>query len=198
MAFSEQLAKTAFLVWSDDPVQRALLSRTSLSGELSTQKANSPNVGVFFNANSGSKLYYYFDYAVDLRSIACTSKGIQRLKLTVTMRSNAPADAATLPVSVTGPGRLIEPGSTRTQVLAYAPVDGRITHATIDGKRMRSSFLSHQGRMVAVQTVNLAPGQTHKLRYRLTSGSGQHGTPEVRMTPGVRSSAANVSASACR
>lgn len=188
------------LVWSDNDQEQALLAPTVLSGALPTEPTSAPHVGVYLNDGTGSKMDYYLDYDVTVDSTSCDASDAQNLQVTVTMTSKAPADAASLPVSVKGPGLGAKPGSIRTNVLIYAPVQGQIKgKPTIDGKALISAPFTHDGRRVAAQTIDLAPGQSHELLFTLSSGAGQPEAPDVRVTPGVPGSGTTeVSASACQ
>lgn len=188
------------LVWSDDAREQALLAPTVLAGALPTEPTTSPQVGVYLNDGTGSKMDYYLDYDVTVASTSCDASDAQSLEVTVTMASKAPADAASLPVSVKGPGFGAKPGSIRTNVLVYAPVGGRIEKKpTIDGKALISAPFTYRGRQVAAQTIDLQPGQSHRLSFTLTSGANQPGTPDLRITPGVPGSGTTeVAESACQ
>jgi hypothetical protein len=173
------------LVWSDHGPEEALLAPTKLSGAMPRRATASPQVGVYFNDGTGSKMDYYLDYDVKAQPTHCRASGAQKMRLTVTMKSNAPANAATLPVSVIGPGFGAPPGSIRTNVLVYAPFHGKISNARIDGQPAIFGAFRHGGRAVVAQTVDLSPGGSHALTFTLTSGRGQPETPQVQVTPGL-------------
>ena len=187
------------LVWSARASEEALLAPTKLSGALPTVATSSPQVGVYLNDGTGSKMDYYLGYDVRTQTTACTTDGIQNIKVTVTMKSKAPSDAASLPVSVRGPGFGAPAGSIRTNVLVYAPIGGKMAKPTIDGKNEIFGTFIHDGRRIAAQTVDLAPGATHTLKFYLTSGRHQSGTPQLQVTPGLPGNATSeVGASICK
>ncbi len=174
------------LVWSDHPAEQAQLSSTELSGALPTKATTSPHVGVYLNDGTGSKMDYYLDYDVSVKSTSCSASGVQHLQVTVAMKSTAPPEAASLPVSVIGPGFGATPGSIRTNVLLYAPVGGHVgSRRIIDGRSLISASFEHDGRAVAAQTVDLAPGQAHTLSFDVTTGPHQAGAVTVDATPGL-------------
>jgi hypothetical protein len=70
-------------------------------------------------------------------------------------------------------------------VLVYAPVNGTIATPTMDGKPAIFGAFTHDGRSVVAQTVDLAPGQSHTLTFKLRSGPHQPGTPQLDVTPGL-------------
>lgn len=186
------------LVWSHHRSEQALLTPTDLAGGLPTEASTTPQVGVYLNDGTGAKMDYYLDYEITVDSHSCSASGAQTLRLNVEMKSTAPPDAASLPVSVIGPGFGAKPGSIRTNVLIYAPTAGRITDSFIDGQALPSVSFTHDGRPVAAQTIDLAPGQSRQLTFTLISGAHQTAMPDVRVTPGVHGDGiAEVSASAC-
>ena len=171
------------LVWSDNGDEQADLATTVLSGALPSGATRSPDVGIYLNDATGTKLDYYLDYDVTLKPLACSANGAQEQRVTVTMTNNAPADAATsLPPSILGfssSGRLF------TNLYIYAPVDGDVGGATMDGEKFAFAPYQHGTRPVAGATIDLKPQQTRTMTYIVTSGPDQPGEPDVRITPGV-------------
>ncbi len=150
-------------------------------------------------------MQYYLEHHVDVTSSSCTSSGRQRLDVTVTLTSHAPADAAQLPGSVIGPREGnqvyfgVRPGYMRMNVHLYAPMEGWIDDSAIDGEERPLNVLPHLGHQVGSRTVELAPGQTRKLTYTVMGGLHQPGDVDLRVTPGVRSDGVGtVKPSACK
>lgn len=192
------------LVWSGDRGEQALIAGTRLGGVLPREAGSAPFVGVFLNDGTAAKMQYYLDHRVDVRPVGCDAGGRQDLEVTVTLRSTAPDDAARLPESVIGwrsksdLGPRVRPGHMRLNVHVYAPVGGAVESLRVDGRDAPVSVVEHLGHPVGSQTVELAPGEVHRLVYVLSTGAGQSGIPELRVTPGVRSSGVGtVGASAC-
>lgn len=197
--FARAAVERRALIWSDDEEDQSLLAPTAAGGVLPTVAGDAPAVGVYLNDGTGAKMDYYLDYDVDVRSTGCNAREVQNLEATVTMRSTAPPDARTLPASVIGPGFGARPGTVRTNVLVYAPVGGDIGKATMTRERLISARFEHQGRQVAAQTIDLAPGEERVLTFPLTSGPGQPGEADVRVTPGLPGSGTTeIGPSACR
>jgi hypothetical protein len=186
------------LVWSDHSDEQAVLETTSIAGQLPEQSTGAPQVGVYLNDGTGSKMDYYLDYDVAVASTACHMDQSQQLRLTVTMASTAPSNAAELPISVRGPGFGAPAGSIRTNLLVYAPGGGRVTSPSIDGRPAISAPFVHEGRPVAAQTVDLKPGQSRSFTLTIRTGDDQPEQAVVQVTPGVNGSGqAEVSESAC-
>jgi hypothetical protein len=202
-ALLEGVAQTAheqrLLLWSAHDEEQALLSGTAVAGEMPSAPTERPAVGVFFNDATGAKMGYYLDYDVQVQSLSCDTDLRQQMRATVTLRSDAPADAASLPESVIGPGFGAPPGSIRLNTVLYAPFGGQVQSVSFDGQKLQPSPLVHDGRAVLTQTVDIAPGQEHQLTYDLTSGPSQPGPVDLRVTPGAQPEEddAAVSDSAC-
>lgn len=185
------------LVWSADAKEQRLLEPTRLSGTLPTGTSSTPQVGVYFNDATAAKMNYYFDYDVSVRSVSCQD-GRQDLAVTVKLRSTAPPRTTKLPVSVTGPYSGLGRNSFRTGVYIYLPTGGRLDTATLDGRDYAYNTLSHEGRPVVVQTVELLPGEKSTLKLDVVSGPDQPGQAELRVTPGVHGTGVGeVSESTC-
>ena len=193
------------LVWSSRSDEQALLAETSLAGALPRESGPSPFIGVFLNDGTAAKMEYYLEHRVDVSSIGCDRDGRQRLELRVTLTSRAPEDAAQLPESVIGDGETrdsgprVPPGHMRLTVHVYAPVGGAIESSARDGRFAPLDVAEHLGHPVGAQTVDLAPGETHELTYRLLTGPSQPGRVSLRVTPGAHDGGVGtVGRSACR
>lgn len=185
-----------WLVWSADPGEQQILSGTPMAGELVGQHDGAPVVGVFLNDASATKMSYYLDYPVQVERTQCLAGGVRQLTVTVNVTSTAPADAASYPPYLSGSGQ-VTPGHSLTNVMVYTPAGGRIDHLTVDGAEFAARGLYTHGTMeVAQVTLDLAPGQSHRLDVVLETG-GQPGVAQVRLTPGSRSQAQIVKDSTC-
>ena len=191
-------SESRLLVWSADEEEQRLLDETALSGRLPDRAGAAPYVGVFLNDGTGAKMQYYLDHEVEVLPTGCNSEGRQRLRVSVRLRSTAPANARELPVSVIGPGFGAAPGAMRMSVFLYAPIGGWIDASTVDGQEAPLAELDHQGHPVGVRTVDLAPGQVRTLSYDVVSGTDQPASPTLRVTPGVHGTGVGqVGASLC-
>ena len=176
------------LLWSRRPAEQALLSPTELGGGLTMEStAASPQVGVFLDDGGASKLDYYLDYRVDVASHGCQA-GRQSLRVTMHLHSLVPKGAAGLPAYVVNHTAGAPPGLVRLSLLTYAPVDGAVRRATIGGRPADVRAHTHDGRIVLVQRVRLAPGQRQTLTWEMTGGQGQTDPTSLRVTPGARTS----------
>jgi hypothetical protein len=180
--------------------EQAELSGRTIAGELAMDESSGPQVGVYLNDATGSKMSFYLRAAVRLDSVGCRN-GEQSLTGTARLRSEAPPDAATaLPDSVTGGGLYGTPaGSQLVAVRLYAPVEGAIDRIMLNGKSLADASIVRQGsRDVASVFVSLKPQQTLDLTWQMTTGPEQTGDVVVTVTPGIEArESSSVAASSC-
>jgi len=171
-----------FLIWSRTDTEQGLLRETGLAGALDRISGTRPEIGLFLNDGTATKLDSYVTSRTDVRSVGCAA-GRQRLEVTTTLRSDVPADAATsLPDSVRG---FSEDGSVRTTVLAYAPPGAVWERSALDGETGAPATYVHDGHPVIARTVDLAPQATRRLTYTVIVSSDHPGDPLLRTTPGA-------------
>jgi hypothetical protein len=175
------------LVWSTDPEVTTALADTKLSGALATGKQASPRLGFYLNDATGAKMQYYLDHRTTVKATQCSEAGAQTYETTSTFTSSAPADAASLPLSVRGPGFGAEPGSMLMNLYVYAPAGGSIKSVTIDGEDAGAYESKQDGRPVNIVTVQVDPGQKVTVKTTTVSGKGQRGETTVDATPLSRS-----------
>lgn len=187
------------LVHSFDADEQDQLAGTTVAGEFPTDAGTNPQVGVYLNDATGSKMSYYLDYAASAASSSCES-GTQGLTGRLTIASTAPADAKRLPLWITGGGAYGVPAGDQIVVAdLYGPVGGTLAQVRIDGKRAHAKPQSFDGRPVASIALYLTPGQSLDVTWVMASGPDQAGDIEVAATPGVRPEAeSSVATSACR
>lgn len=173
------------MMWSSHLTEQELLSGTVLSGELQGHDGDSPVVGIYVNDRSGSKMGYYQRVHAEVVATQCEPDGSQLLDVTVTISSEAPADAAELPPYLAG-GTFVDPGVIASSVVVYAPTGGVVLDATaVDGE---SRFVPqvHDGLTAVAYPTSLSPGESVTVAYQLSTGSGLAGDVLARVTPGPR------------
>ncbi|QWZ08112.1 DUF4012 domain-containing protein [Nocardioides panacis] len=186
------------LVWSAHPGEQRLLAPTALGGGLAAHDPHAPQVGVYLNAALPYKLDYYLDHEVAVRSVSCVGDR-QQLTTTVTLRSTVPKDLSSLSEYVAPRAvPLFGAGTIATTVYFFAPEGGSLRWLSVDGEREKVVRQSLDGRTVFARTITLKRGQQRSLTVDVLAGPGQTGTPEVRTTPGVRSTGLGaIQTSAC-
>ena len=191
-------ASAAGLVGRTESEQK-LLAPTALAGRLETGATEDPQVGVYFNAALPYKLDYYLDYDTSVNSTRCVN-GRQQLTVTVDLSSRVPRDFRTLTQYVAPDVPQFKRGTIVTTMYFFAPVDGDVGRADRGRGRPEARACSElDGR------PGLRPDRDRQAR-RLDEGdrrrgrpdAGQTGTPDLQVTPGVRSTGIGpVSDSAC-
>jgi hypothetical protein len=187
------------LVHSFDRAEQRALEGTRVSGALPSGVSGRPQVGVYLNDATGSKMSYYLDYTAGVTSTSC-SHDRQHLSGHAMIGSRAPTDAASLPTSITGGAAYgIPAGSQMVATDVYGPVGGTLVDFVLDGRKLSPPLHDYQGRPVVSLALFLDPGQELDLTWAMTTGPGQTGDIDVRVTPGVRTaSPSSVTPSACR
>ncbi|MFT4307220.1 MAG: DUF4012 domain-containing protein [Microbacterium sp.] len=178
------------LIWSDHPEDQAELEDTTLAGGLPASDAQSDAFGVYLNDGTGSKMDYYLDASTTLDWDQCTTlasgEASGAATLSVTVTSNAPADAASLPSYITGGGTYGVPvGTARTLVYVYLPESFTLAGAErSDGGGFGGG--THEGRRVVSFQVDLTPGQSMTATITASTDASAP-TLTVSQTPGVTS-----------
>ncbi len=184
-ALAQAADEGRLLAWSAHAGEQELLSGTVLSGELRGDNGDgAPVVGVYVNDLSAAKIAYYQHMDVTLESTQCHANGAQDLTVTVTLSSDVPEGAATLPESLVGGGGAVPKGSMRSNLLVYAPTGGRITDVRDPEGEVEAFPQVHEGQVVAGRRVVLAEGESVTTVIDITTGPGYAHDPILRMTPG--------------
>jgi hypothetical protein len=189
-----------FLVASFDPRVTAELAGTRVEGALTTEDGTSPEVDIGLNDATGSKMSYYLRYWAEVRATGCRA-GVQELSGSMTVNQRiSPADAAKLPVSVTGGGNYgTDPGSQLVLVRIYGPSGGSIDDVHMNGRVVREAeVVPLDGRPVTTLVVQLSNRDDVVINWTMKSGAGQTGDPLLGRTPSiVRGSNDTTTPSAC-
>lgn len=186
------------LAWLAAPHEQAALAGGAIAGELTEKPTGAPDVGVYLNDSTGTKLDFYVTSTTDVTSVSCTSDGRQRLQATTTLVSKVPHNAGTFPSSLLGNRVSDQPGDLLTSVFAYGPVGGKLIDTTLDGEKGSPLVAGHDGHPVVARTVLLPRGGRLTLTWTFETTPGQTGDPVLRTTPGARSNGIGmVGASSC-
>jgi hypothetical protein len=186
-------------VHSFDRSEQEAIEDSQVTGELVTEPTTGPQVGVYLNDTTGSKMSYYLRVTTRVDSTSCAND-IQVLDGRARMTSVAPPDAATLPADITGGGSTgLEPGSQLVAVRLYAPVGGAIERVTLNGDVLDDvETVVHDNRPVISTFVFLGPQETVDLAWRMRGGAGQTGDVTVTATPTIQpGEASSVAKSSC-
>jgi hypothetical protein len=185
-ALVKSAAENRVYVWSDHKTEQQVLKTLSIGGAASGPNVGGASFGVYFNDGTGAKMDYYVKRTVQLVQ-QCMSDGYGEVKVRITSTNTAPADAATsMPAYVTGGGIYgVPPGTVRTNVIAYGPVQSNVETASVDGHKVGFAAHHHANRPVGTVTVSLTPGQSSTVE--MTFGKiVQHAEPNLLVTPTVQ------------
>lgn len=124
------------LVWSADAEEQSIIEATPVAGNLPENDPETVRVGVYLNDGTGSKMSYYLRPTVNIAWSGCPARTADtrpELTMTISIASDAPADAATsLPAYVTGNGRYgVPPGSASIVGNIYLPEGLELIAATM-------------------------------------------------------------------
>ncbi|KJL40815.1 DUF4012 domain-containing protein [Microbacterium trichothecenolyticum] len=173
------------LIWNAHEDEQALLDGTTLQGRLPVTDATTTRFGVYVNDGTGSKMDYYTELTAGVGW--CTGPDSDSLaELTVTLRNNAPADAASLPAYITGAENYGVPrGSARTVAYIYLPQGAELVASGVGDDADFAGFGGgmHAGRLVQMWTSELAPGEqstaTFVVRTPRTPALGTELSPTI-------------------
>lgn len=181
------------LLWNADPEEQAVLDDTTLQGTLGSTDPAVTDFGVFVNDGTSSKMDYYMELSSDAGWCEAGRAG-----LSVTLRNNAPADAASLPDYITGAGKHgIPAGEVETVTYVYLPENATLISSSTSGDGTSPGYGggTDAGRQVVSWRTQLAPGEQLTLQLRVETP--QTDRIVTRMTPTVNTEGATFLASSC-
>lgn len=183
-------------LWSRDAAEQRRIARTGIAGAMSRDAA-APEVGFFVNDGGSAKMEFYLRMGSRLETRRCYAHGVQALRLTSTLRSDAPQGGARLPISITGRATYLNPGDILLHGVVLGPPRGRIMALWVDGKRAPVSPVTYGGRQVARFPRILPPGATSVIRVDVQTGRGAAAAATLRTTPGVQANDDSVQTRTC-
>ncbi|RLV54547.1 DUF4012 domain-containing protein [Aeromicrobium phragmitis] len=194
-AFTRATREGRVAIWNENEADQAVLDGTPLQGKPLDVRPEQTTFGVFLNDGTPSKMSFYSRVTSGASWCTNESGGIEAV-LEVALRNAAPPAAATLPTSITGAGRIVPRGSTRTVTYLYLPEGAEIVSATSssnagfgrgnDGDRsvlIWEAVLAPDEEVSA--TVRVSTEYTHDLRVVTTPtvpGGSETVTPPCSVT----------------
>ncbi|WP_354438067.1 DUF4012 domain-containing protein [Marmoricola sp. OAE513] len=173
------------IVNATKPEEQALFAGSKLAGELPVDTGATPNVGLYLNDSSASKLDFYMRRQTTVKATRCDADKVQTFRVTTTMKSEAPRRVTDLGPGVVGFSSGSKKGHMSTVLTWYAPLGGRVTALNIDGRQVSVNRAKHKGLFVATASIDLAPGKRTSIVATIKSGPGQQKDGVFRTTPGV-------------
>lgn len=183
-------------LWSRDGAEQRRIAGTGIAGAMQRDAA-APEVGFFVNNGGSAKMEFYLRMGSRLEALRCYAHGVQALRLTSTLRSDAPQGGARLPISITGRAPYLNPGDIFLQSVILAPPGGRIMAVWVDGKRVPVDPATYGGRQVARFPRILPPGAASVVRADIQTGPGAAAATTLRTTPGIQANDDSVQTRAC-
>lgn len=184
-ALARGVEERRIYVHSFDAATQRALDATEVAGLATSPHTDGPQVGVYLNDGTGSKMSYFLRFDAHVRTTFC-SDGVQGLSGSLRLESTAPPDAASLPAYITGGGVFgTEPGHQLVFVRLYGPVDGSIADLDLNSERVAARVVPLGGRPVVTVSIDLAPGEVSDLSWTMRSGRDQTGDVDLTVTPGV-------------
>jgi len=186
-------------IWSAHAAEQAILAGSTLEGIVPQPQMGA--FGVYFNDQTAAKMDYYLTSTLESGTVGCRKDGKETYVISVTVKNGAPADAATsLPGYVTGAGIYgTPPGNIRTSIVVYgAPSDQGVWGEVLENGQHRDSFVTTDGDHSVVQsTVELKPGETRTLTFRMLGN--QLGSQKLSLltTPLLTKTSTTVLAESC-
>jgi hypothetical protein len=185
----QQLAHAAdehrVLLWSADKSEQREIAPTLISGAF-PGKSSRPQLGVYMNDSTASKMQYYLDTKSVAQSVRCTAQGVQTIQLTTTFTSTAPADAGELPAYITGNGFSGPKGTMVLDTRFFAPAGGRFISFTLNGKFRPNNGVTFDGRPVNFAAFSLKPGAKVTIVATVVTAKDQRRDAVLSVTPGAQ------------
>lgn len=178
--------------------EQQILGDSAIAGTAGFAPSSSPQMGVYLNDATGSKMSYYLRSSVAASAPSC-SAGRQTINTSVTLTMIKPTGP--LNAYITGGGMFgTDVGQQTVLMEIYGPTDGSFSNWRFDGQATDSNIIVDRGRQVATIAVQLGAGagDIHRIDWTTTSGPNQTGDTQLQVTPGmVNRPAVQQIASAC-
>ncbi|SIT74474.1 Protein of unknown function [Microbacterium sp. RU33B] len=184
-ALTEPVQEGRLSLSLSDPTAGALVSDPVLGGS-GARHAAAPGdaFAVWLNDTGGGKMGTFLTTAIQPQISVCRADGLTDVTISVTLTNTAPADAASLPDSVTGGGFFgVSPGDIGTNVSVAAPKGFLSGGVTAGAERLLTVEADDRGFPTSLVNVVLAPGQTRTVDFRFTSPTAATVEPTILHTP---------------
>jgi hypothetical protein len=173
-------------VWMADTDEESAIEAMGLSGEVSKDSSAAPEVGIYINNTSWSKLEWYLDVTSSIDAVTANADGTKTYQVTVNFVNTM--DYATqddLPDYVKAHNPLAtSTGTMLENVYVYAPAGGSVSVTETSGGDVGvSDSTTMTGIQVVPCTVSISPQQTTSLKLQVTTSAAATGDLSVRTTP---------------
>lgn len=188
-----------FLLTSYTDAEADALADFDITGVVPSDDGSRPHVLVGLTDATASKMSYYLRYDTSVTASGCAD-GVQTLAGQMSLSQTIPAaEAASLPIYVRGPGDIgIPAGSQLVVVRLYSPTGGTVSDVAVAGEPVDLEAIELDGRSVVTVIAQLDGSAPVPVTWTMTTGAGQDGAGQVRVTPGIEpTSEDSTFASAC-
>ena len=177
----ESGADHRFQVWMADQTLQGFLHDMSLTGEIQSD-VNAPELGVYANDNTWSKMCWYLDISADLANARTNEDGTTTYDVTAHFRNTIGADeAAQVPQYITGGNPLKRDVSDMIEtVYLMAPLG-----ATIADYEVHQDVPLPEESMVPDEHYTLYDRDTWRSRIQIMAGGDTYVTFTLTMPAGV-------------
>lgn len=178
-------AQHRVLLWSDVDKEQRSLAGTRVAGLLAGADPARPQLGVYLNDSTQSKMQYYLNARTTATSVSCDSDGQQTIRFTTVFRSTAPEDASNLPKYITGSGDRASEGTMVLDTRFFGPAGGRFVSFSVNKTSKPINGLQFQGRPVNIGAFTLEPGQSVRIDATVVTDKDQTRDAQLSVTPTV-------------
>ena len=187
-----------FLFSADETLQ-AIVADTTLGGIVPPPTLG--DFGLFLNDQTAAKMDYFLEAQIATGVTGCRIDGKQTFVLRVTLTNTAPADAAlTLSDYITGAGQHgTPPGNIRTSVVVYGTSAQKGTWGEVlaEGQHFDSFVTSDGDHSVVQAMVELAPGESRTLTFRMLGSQPTSAPMSLLTTPLLENNKIGTLAESC-
>ena len=172
-ALQQGVIENRILVYSTEPDVESELATTRLAGAMETTPSNEFRVVV--QNTDASKLDYYLDRALSIRSLGCGASAQVEVSVTV---KNSLASGLNLPAYVLtradkGRAKTVVAGQHRFKLFIYGPPNATLLHANRSSTTASAGGVAtERGRPILVADIDLPPGGSERVNAVFTRGIG--------------------------
>jgi hypothetical protein len=183
------------LMWTDDPAEQDLISRSPFFGEPPVSSPKTDGFGVYFRDQTPSKMAFYLQQAVEVGQAECSGQRFVRINVKLT-NGLPQTSVAALPEYVSV-HRAFEKGSISVGVSAYAPAGYSLFRIRSDGGILENFSGTDGDYAVGQARVALAPAQAQTVTMDFVTGDTMAKKISTDITPVVNPTSVGTAALDC-
>ncbi len=186
--FTKSAKEGRFLAWMPNEEQEAVLRTLGVAGETTTDEAN-PQLGVYFNDATWSKMTWYFNASTEVRGKVKNADGSTTYNVATSMSNvMTPEEASSAAEYITGGNpKKRNRADMLESLLLLAPAGGSVTNVQVDGGNY-GGYISLYG-LAGWEgiEINVGSGETVTVTYDVTTSPSATSDLTVHSTPLARS-----------